>query len=308
MTGGMQSMLNPAGVEAQRVAELFWTILGPAVFVWLLLMGAAIYGIRGQVHARRAGHFWIVGGGVIFPTVALLVFAYWGFSLMTELRGQDADRQVHVIGERFWWRVRYPGPEAETAVETANELWLPRGERIEVILTTADVIHSFWVPTLAGKVDMIPGRANRLVLEPTRNGFFRGQCAEFCGDSHALMSLTVRVVDPPQFETWLATQAEDAPLPATPLERRGQQLFLGAGCGGCHRIGGTLANGTIGPDLTHFGSRPTIAAAMYPNEPEHLARWIHAAGELKPEALMPSFNNLDDEKLDAVVNYLGSLQ
>jgi cytochrome c oxidase subunit 2 len=170
------------------------------------------------------------------------------------------------------------------------------------------VIHSFWIPSLAGKLDMIPGRVNRLVVEPTRTGTFRGACAEFCGASHALMAFSVEVMEPAAFEAWLGQQAADAAEPATALAVRGRELFNQVGCGGCHTVRGTEAAGVIGPDLTHLASRPTLAAATLPNTHEALVRWITRTETVKPGSLMPSFGALPADHVEAIATYLGGLE
>jgi cytochrome c oxidase subunit 2 len=193
-------------------------------------------------------------------------------------------------------------------VETANELRLPVGARVELQLSSPDVIHSFWVPSIAGKMDMIPGRLTRLALEPTQTGVFRGACAEYCGASHALMAFVVVVVEPGEFEAWLAAQALAAASPADPLAARGQQAFVAHGCTACHTIRGTEAAGAIGPDLTHVGSRLQIGAATLPNVPEALMRWIAQTDRIKPGVHMPAFRTLGPDDLSALAAYLLSLR
>jgi cytochrome c oxidase subunit 2 len=189
-----------------------------------------------------------------------------------------------------------------------NELRLPVGQRIELQLSSPDVIHSFWVPSLAGKMDMIPGRLTRLAIEPTRTGTFRGTCAEYCGASHALMAFSVVVMEPGAFRTWLATQARPASTPADAGALRGEAAFMENGCTACHTIRGTPAAGVIGPDLTHVGSRRRIAAETLPNDPEALIRWIKQTDEIKPGVHMPAFRALGREDLSAMATYLGGLR
>jgi cytochrome c oxidase subunit 2 len=193
-------------------------------------------------------------------------------------------------------------------VVSANEIRMPLGERVEFRLASTDVIHSFWIPSLGGKTDMIPGRLNRLVLEATREGRFRGACAEFCGLSHALMEFDVVVMPPEGFRKWLENQASDAPAPSDTVATRGQRLFMQNGCGACHRIAGTPADGRIGPDLTHVGGRHSIAAGTLPVEPDAIAGWISHPSAVKPGALMPPFSMLGAEDLRAIGAYLEGLQ
>ena len=169
-------------------------------------------------------------------------------------------------------KVRYPQGMASVDIVTANEIHVPVGERVELTLTSADVIHSFWVPSIAGKMDLVPGRRNRLTIQADREGVYRGQCAEFCGTQHALMALHVVAVTPAAFESWLAREATPARPPSTDALMRGLAAFLAHGCGGCHTIRGSAALGRLGPDLTHAGSRRTLAAGTLDNSPEHMAR------------------------------------
>jgi cytochrome c oxidase subunit 2 len=215
--------------------------------------------------------------------------------------------RLEVSGEQWWWRVTYR-PQGGRPVASANEVRLPLGQRVEITLTSPDVLHSFWIPSLAGKVDMIPGRVNRIVIEPTRAGSFRGQCAEFCGLSHALMAFTVEVMEPEAFAAWLEHAAQPAAPPAGGEAATGARLFLELGCGGCHAVRGTPADGVIGPDLTHLASRGSLGAGILPNDHEGLVRWIAATPEEKPGVHMPAFGMLPAEELEALATYLEGLK
>jgi cytochrome c oxidase subunit 2 len=173
---------------------------------------------------------------------------------------------------------------------------------------TADVIHSFWVPALAGKLDMIPGMVNRLVLEPERVGSFRGRCAEFCGESHALMAFTVRVMEPDAYQAWLRRQRRPAAAPTEEARRRGRSLFLGYGCGACHQVRGTPAQGRVGPDLTHLADRSGLAAETLRNEPASLLAWLRHTPVIKPGVKMPAFGMLPASELADLVSYLEGLE
>jgi cytochrome c oxidase subunit 2 len=214
--------------------------------------------------------------------------------------------KIHVTGKQWWWRVQYA--TADGFVETANELRLPVGQRVELQLSSPDVIHSFWVPSIAGKMDMIPGRITHLGIEPTRTGLFRGTCAEYCGASHALMAFDVIVSETGDFQRWLATQGAPAATPIDPRAIRGQATFLEHGCSACHTIRGTSAAGQIGPDLTHVASRASIGAATLPNQPDTLVRWIRDTDGVKPGVHMPAFRALTTDELAALAAYLGGLQ
>lgn len=224
-------------------------------------------------------------------------------------RAPEGSLKIVVSGEQWWWRVRHELPDVTGGpVASANEIRLPVGEPVQFQLESPDVIHSFWIPSLAGKTDMIPGRVTHLALMPTRTGVFRGACAEYCGDSHALMSFDVVVLEREEFARWLARQARPAEAPAAPMAALGQQAFLANGCGACHTVRGTAAAGAIGPDLTHVGSRQSLAAATLPNQPDAFHRWIAHTTDVKPGALMPKFNMLPPEELQALAHYLEGLQ
>ena len=311
--GGPQSALDPAGRSAERIADLFWWMTAGAGVIWLAVIGLAFYAIRvrPEAHSRRQANLLIIGGGAIIPTVVLTALLAYGLALMPDLLAPapEGSLKIAVSGEQWWWRVRYLPPGGNGgAVELANEIRLPVGERVEFHLESPDVIHSFWIPALGGKIDMIPGRTNRLTLEPTRTGVFRGACAEYCGTSHALMSFYVIVLEKADFAVWLEHQQEPAQPPQQPLAGRGQELFLANGCGACHTVRGTLADGVVGPDLTHVGSRLSLGAGILPNEPDAFLRWIAGTEDVKPGVHMPAFGMLPPEDLRALAVYLEGLQ
>jgi cytochrome c oxidase subunit II len=307
---GVQSALDPAGEGAERIAELFWIMLGGAVLIWFLVIGAVVYASRTAPdrQSERTGNALLLWGGLVLPTIVLGGLLTFGLALMAELRAPGHGLKIAVSGEQWWWRVDYHLPGTAAPVASANEVRLPRGERVEIELTSPDVIHAFWIPSIAGKVDMIPGRVTRLVVEPTRTGTFRGACAEFCGESHALMAFSAVVMEPAQFEQWLARQATDAKAPATSEAALGQKLFDQVGCGACHAVRGTTAQGTIGPDLTHLAGRTTLAAGILPNNHEALVRWITQAETIKPGSRMPSFGALPADHAEAIASYLEGLE
>jgi cytochrome c oxidase subunit II len=275
-----------------------------AAVIWLVFTILTIYAVRRRKSAwsARAGARLIAIGGAAAPALVLLMLVLFGMPVLSRQTAPAplGALRVHVAGEQWWWRISYEA--GDRRVELANELRLPRGRTIEVVLTSADVIHSFWVPALAGKVDMIPGRTTRLMLEPTETGIFRGVCAEYCGASHARMALVVAVVEPADFEAWLVAQATPA-VPGT-----NQRAFTAAGCGGCHSIRGTDAGGTIGPDLTHVASRLSLAAGALPNSFADMERWIATPQHVKPGALMPPFRALPANDLREIVTYVQALR
>jgi cytochrome c oxidase subunit 2 len=214
---------------------------------------------------------------------------------------------VRVTGHQWWWELEYDDPVASNHAITANEIHVPVGRPVLLELDSPDVIHSFWVPSLAGKRDLIPGHRNSLWIQADSAGVYRGQCAEFCGPEHAKMAVLV-IADPPaRFAAWLDRQRDSARTPTDSLARRGQQVFLGSSCAMCHTIGGTPARSRVGPDLTHLASRRTIAAGSLPNTRGHLAGWIVDPQRIKPGVRMPP-NQLSAQDLQALLAYLGSLR
>ena len=308
--GGPQSTLDPAGVAAERIAHLFWWMCGAAALIWLAVMGIAIYAmhIRRESHSRRAGQWLIILGGAAFPVVALSVLLVFSLPMLPDLKASaGSDLRIEVSGEQWWWRVRYVTADGREAA-LANEVRLPVGEAVDFILTSPDVIHSFWIPSLGGKMDMIPGRVTRLTLEATRTGTFHGICAEYCGSAHAQMKFLVQVMPPEEFRDWLARQAAPAADPDSSLAREGSGAFLANGCGACHTIRGTPADGRLGPDLTHVGSRMSLAAGVLPNDPESFLAWIRHPEDSKPDARMPAFDMLPARQLEAIAAYLEGLE
>ena len=283
---------------------------GSAIFV--AVMALALYAVfaRGNRPRRLGRSSFVVVAGAAFPTIALGALLVWvlsGTATLTRPPGPEALR-IEVIGRMWWWEVRYLDAEGETLAIAANEIHLPTDRPALLELSTVDVIHSFWVPRLAGKLDMIPGHVNRLKLQADRPGVFRGQCAEFCGKQHALMAFRVVAHEPTEFEEWLAKERGPAREPDTAELQRGRDLFLSTGCGACHAIRGTPAEARIGPDLTHVGSRLTLAAGILDNHVGTFAGWIADAQGLKPGNGMPSFNVLPGRDLRALAAYLESLQ
>jgi cytochrome c oxidase subunit 2 len=308
---GPLSALAPAGAAADAIATLFWWMATGAVLIWLAFVALAVYAVsrRSRVLSRRTGGMLIIGGGIVFPLVVLTAVLVYGLALLPRLLAPAPGNslKIAVSGEQWWWRVRYLGPGG-SPVELANEVRLPVGEPVELSLASPDVIHSFWIPSLAGKMDMIPGRVTRLVLEPSRTGVFRGVCAEYCGIAHALMMFAVVVLERGEFARWLAQQAAPAAVPVSPDARRGHALFLASGCGACHTIRGSAARGAVGPDLTHVGSRLSLGAGILRNEPDTFVRWIARTEQVKPGVHMPAFGMLPADDLRALAAYLDSLQ
>ena len=247
-----QSALGAAGVEAERFGALWWALLGGAGVVWVLVIALAVFAVRlrPREHGRRTAVALIVGG-VVFPAVVLT----YGLVLMRDLRlpaDPGSTTGVEVVGELWWWRVTYVTPDG-WRIESANEVRLPIGSRSALYLSSPNVIHSFWAPSLAGKMDLIPGRVNELVLEPTSAGTFRGECAEFRGGAHALMAFSAVTMPPDDFAAWLEREAAPATAPADAAGQRGQEVFFTYGCGACHTVRGT------GPGAGSAPTSPTSA-------------------------------------------------
>lgn len=306
-----QSAIDPAGEPARQITTLWWVmVVGGAIvlaFVVALLIAAYVRRHRrdtGERPERRALAV-VIGGGLVAPL--LLLSALFGFVITiipatsAPARGSTA-LTVHVIGHQWFWEARY----ADGAV-TANEIHIPAGRRVEAVVTTDDVIHSFWVPRLNRKLDLVPGRRNSLLLEADRPGVYRGQCSEFCGLQHAHMGFLVIAQPPAAFAAWLRRQAAPRVAPRTAVARRGERVFVTGTCASCHTVRGTAADGRVGPDLTHLASRRTIGALTLPNDPEHLARWVANPQAVKPGARMPA-STLSAPDLRAVAAYLRELR
>ncbi len=315
-----QSALAPKSHQSQDIATLFWwmtgvAVLGLAVVVALLLLAwkrAGRRGVAGDTQGakpgERVGWYVVVLGGVVVPILlisALFVVANLFVIKTTEAPAANATkRTIVVIGHQWWWEVRYPG----TSAVTANEIHIPVRTPIRVEVRTADVIHSFWVPELNRKIDMLPGSTNAIELYADAVGRYRGQCAEFCGLQHAHMGLWVYADPPAKFDRWLALQSRPAAAPKGSLASAGRDAFLHGACADCHQIRGTSATSPVGPDLTHVADRQTLAALTIPNTPSHLHDWIRNSQRFKPGNQMPSFGGLPEQQIRELVAYLEGLK
>jgi len=307
----LQSVLFPAGAEASSVFALFWIMVaGGIVILTMVLVFLALSLWAGPATRNRLSNDrFIMAAGLFLPIVVLTALLAYGLSL-TGMRHQGADAtalRIVVVGEQWWWRVFYEGPDGRL-FETANEIHLPVGRPVRLELKSADVIHSFWVPNIAGKLDMIPGRTNVLMVTATEPGLYRGQCAEYCGGAHAFMALFVRSLPETEFLTWLASQIAPAVTGMSHQEQAGRIIFTANGCGACHRVRGLAPAGSIGPDLTHVGGRVSLAAGALPNTPDAMARWITHGQSIKPENGMPEFRIFTPGELAALSAYLASLK
>jgi len=316
--GGTPSVLDPQGA-AIPIADLWWILagLGSAVFILVMLyLAFALW--RGRAHQVALPNEPAVGlsqggsirpvilGGILLPLVVLS-----GVTLVTvrTLRAISAfvtpdPLTIEVIGQQWWWEVRYPAH----GFETANEIHIPVGQPVAIELRSDNVIHSFWVPELHGKLDLIPGRTNRIVIQADEAGEYRGLCAEFCGVQHANMMFLVIAQPADEFAAWLAQQQQPAQPPTTALAQAGQAIFLAQNCLNCHAINGTAATGDLGPDLTHLATRRTLGAAMITNNLGNLGGWVANPQQIKPGNLMPAADGLTGAELQALLAYLQTLE
>jgi cytochrome c oxidase subunit 2 len=307
---GPQSALDPAGEGAAKIADLFWVMSAGSLLIWAGVVGLAVHALvrRPTPYPERYGHALIVGGGVILPTVVLAALLIYGLLMLPPLlaAAPPGSLKIAVTGEQYWWRVRYVNRGAP--VELANEIRLAVDEPVQLELSSPDVIHSFWIPALSGKLDMIPGRTTQLAIKPTKLGTFNGVCAEYCGTSHAYMAFRVVVMPRDELESWLEAQRKPAVVRRDRSTAQGAELFDANGCGACHTVRGTNARGVVGPDLTHVASRSTLAAGRLPNDAASLEDWLRRTEHLKPGVSMPHFGMLPDEQLHSIATYLESLQ
>ena len=304
--------LDPAGPFAEPVALLSWVLLGVSGAVLLLVLVALTLALFGPRSWRRrlGGPRLVWAGGLAFPVVVLSALLIYGLGLTGRLSEAPApgEMRVRVTGEMWWWRVAYLDGAGREVMQDANEVHIPVGRPVVFELDAADVIHSFWVPRLGGKRDMIPGRRNVLRLQADQPGVYAGQCAEYCGGPHALMGFVVVAHTPQSFEAWRAAQAAPAQAPVEHIAARGADVFAWAGCGACHTVRGTDANGLAGPDLTHVGSRRTLGAGILPNNRGTLAGWIADSQAIKPGNRMPAYPVLQGRDLQALAAYLEGLK
>ena len=316
--GGVQSALDPAGPQSARIERLWWFLIIVATVVFVLVLVATLIALmhRGRAvgapatEARRERRLHtIIVGATAVTVVTLFVFLVVNFSTERALASLPGGSPItiEVTGTQWWWKVRYIDSVASRTVTTANEIHIPVGTPVKFELLSNDVIHSFWVPTLHGKRDLIPGRRSITWLRADTAGVYRGQCAEFCGHQHALMGLTVVAEPRAVFDAWLEHQLTPAREPVTDEERRGRDVFTSSSCGMCHAIRGTDASASVAPDLTHLASRGTIAAATLPNTRGHLGGWIVDPQSIKPGVKMPA-NSLAAADLQALLTYLESLR
>ena len=319
---GPMYYLESFGSPGRQIAEITWGVLILAIIVVVIIAVLVVAGVvlrarRGVEMTRdqeavsrpddRHAIRWIYSG-LALTTVVLIGFTVWTVATLTAIGSprQEPVVTIEVTGHQWWWEVRYVGEDPARTFETANEIHVPVDQPVRFRLSSADVIHSFWVPSLSGKTDLIPGQENVTWLEAEAVGAYRGQCAEYCGLQHAHMGLRVFAEPPEDFAAWWDEQLEPAEDAVVPEAEAGRQIFV-ENCAVCHTVRGTIAGGEVGPDLTHLMSRSTIAANLLPNTIGHLSGWIANPQKLKPGTKMPNLD-LSGPELEAIRSYLVTLQ
>jgi cytochrome c oxidase subunit 2 len=318
---GPQDFMHGGGPAARGIAHLGWFALGVfiavTILVWLL-MAAIVLRRRGGSFAEHApvapssvGIDWVLIGGFAIPAAILALLFTLSVNSMErfpmEHSGTGAPL-IRVTGRQWWFDAQYLFARDDQGVHVPGEIHIPTGCAVDLELVSKDVIHSFWVPKLHGKVDMVPGQVNRIRIEADSPGIFEGECGEFCGPQHAHMRLRVVAEDGKDFMRWLDAQRADAAAPATDEALAGRHVFENAACALCHAVRGTQARADVGPDLTHVASRARIAGYSIDNDTAHLAAWIVHAQSLKPGAQMPDLDQLSGTQLRQLTAYLRSLE
>jgi cytochrome c oxidase subunit II len=312
---GNQSMFNPQGPGARSIASLGWILFAVCAVVYLLVLGTMFVALGRRRHAaddspevaRRLTRTVTIGTVLTALTlVVLTVASVVAERGLTSPSGRGAIN-VAVVGHQWWWEFRYDNQTPSQVVTSPNELHVPVGVPVVLKVSSLDVIHSFWVPNLHGKRDLIPGQVTYMWIQADQPGVFRGQCAEFCGYQHANMSFFVVAEPMEKFQAWIQHQRQPAAEPTTPEQMRGREVFLQSPCVTCHTVRGTDAGSRVGPELTHVGARLSIAAGTLPNTRGHLAGWISDAQSVKPGSRMPP-NGLAPADLQALLSYVRSLR
>jgi len=319
---GPQNVLDPGGSPNRMVNRLFWAMLIVSVVVWLAVVLAAFWAALSRrrttredlepiiiaPNATQRRHTRLVGALIGGTALVLLLFLVFDFTVGRALAEHPTRAlTIEVIGHQWWWEVHYVDPDPSKLVVDANELHIPAGGPVQIKLSSHDVIHSFWVPNLIGKRDLIPCYTSSLFVSADRPATYRAQCAEFCGAEHAKMALAVVVHTPADFAIWLAASRQPAAAPNDSSAQRGLHVFLAGPCSSCHSITGTAAFATVGPNLTHLASRLTIGAGTLINTRGNLAGWIVDPQSIKPGVRMPS-NQLEATDLRALLDYLETLK
>ena len=321
--GGPQSVVDAAGIQAERLENLWWLFFWVCAAVYVIVMAVLLIAF---FRKRRAGSdaapevgsadpsenraAYTVKGAVAITVVVLFILMFVSFrtgSAINTLSQSPDQLSIKITGNQWWWNVEYKDAIPSNDITTANELHLPVGRPVKVELQSNDVIHSIWLPNMHGKRDLIPNYPTVFYFRPDKIGTYWGQCAEFCGYQHAKMRFIVVVETPEEFDSWMKAQQQASVTPTDPTQQHGQQIFLTSSCTQCHTIQGTNAAGRVGPNLTHVASRQYIAAGSLQNTRDHLRSWITDPQAIKPGIKMPA-NTYSEEDLDALVSYIESLK
>jgi len=302
------STFNPVGPKSDFSTTAWWLLFGVAALVCVVVIALAVGALVSRRRATARGgeaKGFVMTFGVVIPALVLAAtFALSITGIAKEAKPSHPTRlTVEVVGHQWWWEVHYP----DSGAVTANEIHVPVGTPVELRLTSADVIHSFWVPAIMPKLDLIPGHTNETWFTVDKTGTYRGQCAEFCGAQHAHMAFTVVAEPAQEFRQWLADEAAPATKPTTAEQKQGYAVFTSGTCATCHTVRGTPADGEVGPDLTHLADRSRIGAETVPNDRQHLTDWVENSQRIKPGNKMPP-QPLSDADLAAVIAYLDELK
>jgi cytochrome c oxidase subunit 2 len=316
MTPFEHKVLDVAGVQNAHIHTMWTVLIDICTVMYLLVLGFLVWAV---LRARRAGSSSVARDSPAMSTalrgwIGLVIVGLFGITVTSYAvdraifrASEQKGLSLQVTSEQWWWDINYQSDDPSQSFQTANEIHLPVNVAVQINLRSPDVIHSFWVPNLHGKQDLIPGRDTTIHLHPTRTGVFRGQCAEFCGAQHANMALYVVVQSQQDFDNWKAAQLQPANDPADSTSSRGRDTFMSSACALCHTIRGTDAAGTSGPDLTHLASRLSLAAGTLDFSRGHLAAWIADPQGIKPGNHMPTVG-LDPDDLQSITAYLEGLK
>jgi cytochrome c oxidase subunit 2 len=320
---GNQSAVESAGVQSSRLEDLWWVFFGLTACVYVVVMivlSIAYFRVRRagsetapDIKPDRSREHKV--GNIIKAAVAVTVVILFALMIVSFRTGRALDTlslsndplEIRVTGQQWWWQVEYVTPTPSNMVIGANEIHIPVGRTIKIDLVSHDVIHSFWLPNLQGKKDLVPNYPTTIYFRADKPGVYWGQCAEFCGYEHAKMRFMVIAQSPDEFDAWYASAQQRSVQPSTDSQKLGQQIFLQSVCTQCHTISGTPAAGRVGPNLTHVASKPYIASGSLVNDREDLMNWISDPQAIKPGIKMP-MNTYSPEELNALVDYLQSLK
>jgi cytochrome c oxidase subunit 2 len=314
---GNQSTYNTAGPQAGRINGLALYMFTTASVIWIVVVATLLYAAwhghrralpdsSDEVNHKLRRPVIVAVSLTILILVGTLVYSVSTGGALASLP-RDKALRIQIKGHQWWWEATYMDPVSGNQLTTANEIHIPVGEPVQIIGTSPDVIHSFWVPSLAGKKDLIPGHTTALWMQADKPGIYRGQCAEFCGHQHAKMAILVMAESRQQFNSWYNSQLQPAAPPADSMSKAGENVFMSKGCPLCHTVGGTRALGSVGPPLTHIGSSYTLAAGTLKNTRGNMAGWIVDPQRIKPGVKMPP-NDLSGSELQALLSYLESLK